>query len=87
MSKKNSIENSRAPAVGLRRLVRIFAWIRQKACAHCFDYADLIGRQTADGSVTWPCWKCGKVFVMRCGLDVLQHGKVEKNPNKRNPTE
>jgi hypothetical protein len=31
--------------------------------------------------VTWPCYKCGKVFVRQCGLDVLHHGQVGSKPN------
>ena len=50
-------------------------------CSHRFDYADLIGRPEPNGNVTWPCFKCGKVFARQCGLDVLNHGKVSKKPN------
>lgn len=55
-------------------------WLRRETCEHRFDYKDLVGRSTPDGNVTWPCWKCGRVFVEPCGLDILRHGKVEDKP-------
>ncbi len=61
------------------RFVRL--WLRQCLCSHRFDYGDLVGRPTPDGCVTWPCYKCGKVFVRQCGLDVLHHGQVGSKPN------
>jgi hypothetical protein len=52
-------------------------WLKQLLCSHRFDYADLIGRTSLDGNVTWPCWKCKKVFTASYGLRILWHGKVE----------
>jgi hypothetical protein len=54
----------------------IFTWLNQFLCFHRFDYRDLIARKEPDGNVTWPCFKCGKVFSQHCGLDILAHGKL-----------
>jgi hypothetical protein len=68
-------------AVACIRLVRL--WVMQRLCSHRFDYGDLVGRPTPDGCVTWPCYKCGKVFVRPCGLDVLHHGQVGNKQSVR----
>ena len=54
------------------------SWFKRKTCSHKFDYKDLVGRETPNGNVKWPCWKCGKVFEEYCGLEVLTHGEVQE---------
>ena len=51
---------------------------RSILCKHKFDLDDLLPRVTPDGGVSWPCWKCGKVFKAHCGLDILNHGTCTK---------
>lgn len=62
----------------------VWLWVRQCFCFHRFDIRDLIGRSTPDGCVTWPCYKCNKIFVRQRGLDVLDHGQIGDKPNVKN---
>ena len=48
----------------VRRL--LLAW-KQRRCRHVFRGPDLQPRD-ADGMVTWPCSKCGKVHRLEYGL-------------------
>lgn len=68
--------------VALARLVRFLLPIRQEACSHRFDPADMENHREIDGTIKWKCWKCGKQFSEHCGLDVLAHGSVEKRPDR-----
>lgn len=55
--------------------------IRQFFCRHRFDIRNLKPRQTPEGNVSWPCWKCGKVFHNHSGLFILfDHGKAQRKP-------
>ncbi len=56
--------------------------LKQHYCSHVFDLADMGHRpkDNPDGTLDWPCWKCGKVFTEHCGLDVLSHGRSEGKP-------
>jgi hypoxanthine-guanine phosphoribosyltransferase len=49
---------------------------------HKFYLNDLQERDN-NGNVTWSCFKCGKVFVAECGLDILKNGRCVgyKNTN------
>ncbi len=40
---------------------------------HKFKLKDLQERNS-DGNVTWSCFKCKKVFIAECGLDILKNG-------------
>lgn len=50
----------------------------QLTCLHRFDLNDLSER--INGLVTWPCWKCHKVFIAADGLQILRKGKAQKKP-------
>ena len=68
--------------VALARLVRFLLPIRRAACSHRFDPVDMENHRSVDGTIKWKCWKCGHQFSESCGLDVLSHGKVEKQPDR-----
>ena len=59
-----------------------FQWLisklRKVICRHKFNLNDLQERDN-NGNVTWSCFKCGKVFVAECGLDILEYGKCIVN--------
>lgn len=56
--------------------MNIIVKIKQYFCNHQFKSSDLTGREEVDGeNIKWPCYKCGKVFIKNCGLDVLKYGK------------
>ena len=63
-----------------------FQWLisqlRKIICMHKFYLNDLQERDN-NGNVTWSCFKCGKVFVAECGLDILKNGRCVgyKNTN------
>jgi hypothetical protein len=79
MAQEKTQETEEKRRLPLPRFVR--HWVHQRLCSHRFDYSDLVGRPTPDGCVTWPCYKCGKLFVRQCGLNVLHHGQVGNKPN------
>jgi len=68
--------------VALARLVRFLSPIQRADCSHRFDPADMENHRSVDGTIKWKCWKCGHQFNESCGLDVLSHGKVEKQPDR-----
>jgi len=45
---------------------------------HKFYLNDLQGRDN-NGNVTWSCFKCEKVFIAECGLDILKNGRCVVN--------
>lgn len=47
---------------------------RPLSCIHEFRGRDIQYRNE-QGTVKWPCDKCGKMFEAECGLDILHHGK------------
>ncbi len=50
---------------------------------HKFSLNDLKERNS-DGNVTWHCFKCGKVFIAECGLDILKNGTcIEQTKNQK----
>ena len=67
----------------LRRLKQFF-------CNHKFDYADLHktgNTEDEDKRIQWKCWKCGRLFMRHCGLEVImEYGDVVANPST-SPTE
>ena len=52
----------------------VLSFFKTKTCKHEFRGKDMQPRDN-DGNVSWACYKCGKVFVAECGLDVLKNGK------------
>jgi hypothetical protein len=54
--------------------------IWQSVCKHRFDYGDMVhhcDRENTDERIEWACWRCGKIFMRHCGLEILYCGKVE----------
>lgn len=49
--------------------------LRQFFCRHVFVGLDLQPR-SADGKVTWPCSKCGKVYRVDYGLQISDFGRI-----------
>lgn len=47
---------------------------KKMLCRHEFYGWDLKSRDR-QGLVSWACYKCGKIFKEKCGLDVLTHGE------------
>ena len=43
-------------------------------CKHVFRGPDMGSR--VDGTLEWPCSKCGKVFEFEYGLQAMDHGKI-----------
>lgn len=70
-------------------LVGGIIWVRikrqaQKPCNHLFKANEMQPRDK-NGMVKWECSRCHKVFVEKCGLDVLQYGDCDGRwdlPNK-----
>jgi len=56
-------------------------WFKQKLCKHFFKASEMQLRD-ADGNVKWKCSKCGKLFIEKCGLDILRYGKCDGNWGK-----
>lgn len=54
---------------------------RHLECKHRFAIQDLtlIGDSDSTERVSWACWKCGKVFKAKCGLDVYKHGIADNS--------
>ena len=46
----------------------IFRRIRQLFCSHAVYYDTDMTSRDANGNVSCPCYKCGKVLVADCGL-------------------
>jgi hypothetical protein len=58
--------------------MKLISQLKKLICSHKFNLQDLQERDN-NGNVTWSCFKCGKVFVAECGLDVLKNGKCIVN--------
>lgn len=62
----------------------LFARLKQKVCSHAFAINDLKKTGKDEDSkerVSWPCVKCGKVFLANCGLDISpKHGPTFRKP-------
>lgn len=57
----------------MNKLNRLISQLRKMICMHKFSLKDLKERNS-DGNVTWHCFKCGKLFIAECGLDILKNG-------------
>ena len=65
----------------MSKLNRIIFQLRKMICMHKFNLNDLQERNS-DGNVTWSCFKCKKVFIAECGLDILKNGTcIEQTKN------
>ena len=62
----------------MSKLNRIIFQLRKMICMHKFNLKDLKERNS-DGNVTWSCFKCKKVFIAECGLDILKNGRCVVN--------
>ena len=59
--------------------MKLISQLKKLICSHKFNIQDLQERGN-NGNVSWPCFKCGKIFIAECGLDVLKNGKcIVKN--------
>ena len=38
------------------------------------------GKRDKNGNFTWPCYRCGKVFTVAYGLELLDHGTFVAKP-------
>ena len=51
---------------------------------HSFNLDDMGHRETS-GYLHWPCFRCGKDFVVSCGLDILDYGQIIPPPTGAKP--
>lgn len=50
---------------------------------HHFNLDDM-GHRDKSGYLRWSCFKCGKEFIVPCGLDILDHGLIVRLPVEGN---
>jgi hypothetical protein len=66
----------------MKPLAQLLRWIRRRTCRHEFrlDALRITGSTVPTERVSWPCAKCGRVFVAHCGLDISpEHGPIVPN--------
>jgi len=54
----------------------VFNFFKRKTCSHLFSPCDMQNRDE-NGNVKWKCFKCNKIFIAECGLDILKNGKCD----------
>ena len=68
----------------MRLVSKYIIKFKQSRCKHVFIGIDM-GHRDSSGYLDWACSKCGKIFVVEYGLQIMNYGKISGPWSERKP--